>query len=318
VDTNNLTGYAQVVEELQGGNVIRQYTYGNDLISQRQLIAGNWQTSWYQYDGHGSVRGLTNAAGSLTDTYTYDAFGVLIARTGTTPNLYLYAGEQYDPDLVLYYNRARYLKAETGRFWTQDSYEGDLNEPLSLHKYLYASGNVTNGIDPTGHSLALFPTASWSLVFLRSLAIGVSVALAFYASLRLTSQSISDAQRASVSRPIGLISQKGYWFEASLLKGTSFRSTPNWLTKIAQEDEAYAATNRLFFIVTLYEDYYELSELERAAVLMHESYHLMGYGEEGAYSNVWLVKEDFGYDPTNISSFWKDVMEIMKGLGLSL
>ncbi|HAF12399.1 MAG TPA: type IV secretion protein Rhs, partial [Blastocatellia bacterium] len=35
VDTNNPTGYAQVVEELQGGVVTRQFTYGHDLISQR-------------------------------------------------------------------------------------------------------------------------------------------------------------------------------------------------------------------------------------------------------------------------------------------
>jgi RHS repeat-associated protein len=155
VDTNNPTGYAQVVEELSVVSsqlsVTRQYTYGNDLISQRQLIAGNWQTSWYQYDGHGSVRSLTNSAGSVTDTFTYDAFGVLIARTGTTPNLYLHAGEQFDPDLGLYYNRARYLNAGTGRFWTMDSYEGDLNEPLSLHKYLYANSNPANLIDPSGY-----------------------------------------------------------------------------------------------------------------------------------------------------------------------
>ena len=87
VDTNNLAGYAQVVEEVQGSNVIRQYSYGHDLLSQRQFMAGNWTTSFYQYDGHGSVRGLTDASGALTDTFTYDAFGVLINRTGTTPNL---------------------------------------------------------------------------------------------------------------------------------------------------------------------------------------------------------------------------------------
>jgi RHS repeat-associated protein len=174
VDTNNPTGYAQVVEELSvvGSqlSVIRQYTYGHDLISQRQLIAGNWQTSWYQYDGHGSVRSLTNSAGSVTDTFTYDAFGVLIARTGTTPNLYLYAGEQYDPDLMLYYNRARYLKAETGRFWTQDSYEGDLNEPLSLHKYLYANNNVVNKVDPSGY-IATVAEIGISVNLLKTIAV---------------------------------------------------------------------------------------------------------------------------------------------------
>jgi hypothetical protein len=48
----------------------------------------------------------------VTDTYDYDAFGNLIHSTGTTPNNYLFAGEQFDPDLNLYYNRARYLNMQ--------------------------------------------------------------------------------------------------------------------------------------------------------------------------------------------------------------
>jgi YD repeat-containing protein len=103
VDTNSPTGYAQAVEELQGGAVVRQYTYGTDLISQRQLIAGQWSLSYYGYDGHGSVRLLTDSAGSVTDTYAYDAFGSLISRTSATPNEYLYAGERIDPETGLYH-----------------------------------------------------------------------------------------------------------------------------------------------------------------------------------------------------------------------
>jgi YD repeat-containing protein len=72
VDTNNLTGYAQVVDELVGGNVIRSYTYGHDLISQRQVVNSEWRTSYYGYDGHGSVCLLTDAQGVVTDTYTYE------------------------------------------------------------------------------------------------------------------------------------------------------------------------------------------------------------------------------------------------------
>ena len=33
-----------------------------------------------------------------------------------TPNNYLFAGEQFDPDLNPYYNRARYLNVSTRRF----------------------------------------------------------------------------------------------------------------------------------------------------------------------------------------------------------
>jgi RHS repeat-associated protein len=151
VDTNNPTGYAQVVEELQGGAVTRQYTYGSDLISERQLISGNWVMSFYGYDGHGSVRFLTDPSGAVTDTYTYDAFGTLTSVTGGTPNEYLYAGERYDAETGMYYLRARYMQPATGRFWTQDTYEGSPFDPQSLHKYIYTNNSPVNGADPSGH-----------------------------------------------------------------------------------------------------------------------------------------------------------------------
>jgi len=56
----------------------------------------------------------TLAAGTITDTYNYDAFGNLITSTGSTPNNYLYRGEQWDSDLSLYYLRARYYNPMTG------------------------------------------------------------------------------------------------------------------------------------------------------------------------------------------------------------
>jgi RHS repeat-associated protein len=86
----------------------------------------------------------------ITDSYEYDAFGNLIAKTGTTPNNYLYRGEQWDPDLSLYYLRARYYNPVTGRFLSQDPYAGDTYDPPSLHRYRYASGNPVNYIDPSG------------------------------------------------------------------------------------------------------------------------------------------------------------------------
>jgi RHS repeat-associated protein len=107
--------------------------------------------SFYNYDGHGSVRGLSNNLGNTTDTYTYDAFGTLIEKTGNTDNNYLYAGEQFDSDLGFYYNRARYLNVSTGRFISQDSYEGNSNDPLSLHKYLYANADSVNNVDASGN-----------------------------------------------------------------------------------------------------------------------------------------------------------------------
>jgi RHS repeat-associated protein len=150
VDDMNPTGYAQVVEEVVGGVVSRQYTYGLARISENLVADGAWAPSFYGYDGGGNVRNLTNSAGAVTDQYEYDAFGNSFTKVGTTPNNYLYRGEQYDPDLELYYLRARYYNPATGRFLSRDPENGYINEPASLHKYLYANGDPVNGIDPKG------------------------------------------------------------------------------------------------------------------------------------------------------------------------
>jgi len=150
VDTVNPTGYAQVVDELQSGAVTRTYSYGLGRIDEDQIVDSTWTPSFYGYDGHGSVRQLTNSQGVVTDSYDYDTFGNLVNSTGSTPNNYLFAGEQFDPALNLYYNRARYLNTTTGRFWSMDTYDGDDQEPLSLHKYLYAENDPVDNIDPCG------------------------------------------------------------------------------------------------------------------------------------------------------------------------
>ena len=145
----NPTGYSQVILELQNGFTKRAYTYGLERISQT-LASGGQALSFYGYDGHGSVRYLTGSTGAVTDTYDYDAFGNLIASTGTTPNNYLFAGEQFDPALGVYYNRARYYDQRQGRFWTADTYEGHQQDPTSLHRYLFSNADPVDLGDPSG------------------------------------------------------------------------------------------------------------------------------------------------------------------------
>jgi RHS repeat-associated protein len=103
--------------------------------------------SFYQYDGRGTVRMLTNSAGAVTDTYAY-----------------LYRGERYDSDLGLYYLRARWYNPVTGRFMTHDPYQGSVYDPASLHRYNYARANPANFIDPSGRlSAGEYASATWEL-----------------------------------------------------------------------------------------------------------------------------------------------------------
>src|SRR5262249_9335888 len=132
VDDKNPTGLPQVLDELVGGSVTRTYAPGLQRISENQQINSAWTPSFYGYDGHGNTRFLTNSAGTITDSYDYDAFGMAIRTSGTTPNVFLYSAEWSDNSVGLYHLRDRYYNKATGRFETQDPYEGDLGSPATL------------------------------------------------------------------------------------------------------------------------------------------------------------------------------------------
>ena len=151
VDTQSPTGYAQVVEEVSGGATVRSYTHGLDLISQNQLVGGNWTPSFYGYDGQGSVRYLTNSSGAVTDTYDYDAFGNILERTGATPNNYLYRGEQFDSDLGSYFLRARYYDQLRGALLSSD--ESAASPTIrSRSQVPLCEPDPGHHIDPSGYS----------------------------------------------------------------------------------------------------------------------------------------------------------------------
>jgi RHS repeat-associated protein len=150
VDTLNPTGYSQVLDELVSGSVTKTYTYGLQRISENQLVSGTWTPSFYGYDGHGNVRFMANASGTVGNTYTLDAYGAQIASTGTTANTYLYSGERFDNNLNLYQLRARFYNMLTGRFETMDPVPGSVSDPGTLHKYVYTQNNPVNRVDPSG------------------------------------------------------------------------------------------------------------------------------------------------------------------------
>ena len=158
VDTLNPTGYSQVLDELVTGAVTKTYAYGLQRISENQLSGSTWTPTFYGYDGHGNVRFTTNTSGAVGNTYQFDAFGMPIASAGTIANTYLYSGEHFDSNLNLYHLRARYYNQGTGRFLVMDPKWGNVFNPRTLHKYVYASNDPVNRRDPSGHG-AIFENA---------------------------------------------------------------------------------------------------------------------------------------------------------------
>ncbi len=148
------------------GNLIAYYVRGvDDLLA----VTRPTETRFYHADGLGSIRFLTDEVGNVTDSYTYTAFGEQLDHVGIDPQPYQFAGEPFDPNVGFSYNRARWLDPRVGRFVSLDPFEGVLQDPLSLHKYLYAHADPVNNLDPTGKQITV-AEANLAVVFVVALA----------------------------------------------------------------------------------------------------------------------------------------------------
>lgn len=155
------------------------YTIGLERISMEKE-SGLW---YYTYDGHGDVCSLTDENGIITDTYGYEAYGTLLRRQGKTENSFLYTGEYLDEFSGLYYLRARYMNPGTGTFQSLDTYSGILDNPVTLHKYLYVQGNPVAYNDPTGHMASFILGAQMSARETAYNAAVIKIGLGILASL---------------------------------------------------------------------------------------------------------------------------------------
>jgi len=116
-----------ILETDASGAITRRYLRGNDeMIAQYDGTAAQY----YLHDAQGSVRLLTDLAGTITDEYTYDAYGTLTAAQGTTDNRYLYTGQQFDTTTGHYHLRARQYDPSLGRFMGMDTWPLDYDYPV--------------------------------------------------------------------------------------------------------------------------------------------------------------------------------------------
>ena len=96
------------------------------------------------------MAGLADAEGHLTKTYQYNVTGELTYGSAAYENEYTYNGESYNPNIQSQYLRARYYNVVTANFLTEDSYLGNIREPLTLNRYNYCISSYLNYVDPSG------------------------------------------------------------------------------------------------------------------------------------------------------------------------
>ena len=127
------------------------FTFGKDAVS----VETSGKISYYRTDENHSVSEILNSEGKTEATLTYDEYGRLENpdKVRTAGNIFTYTGHVYEESTGLYYAKARYYDAETGRFLARDSYQGNVKEPATLNPYSYARQNPFRYIDPSGHIL---------------------------------------------------------------------------------------------------------------------------------------------------------------------
>ncbi|HKS29878.1 MAG TPA: zinc finger Ran-binding domain-containing protein [Pyrinomonadaceae bacterium] len=146
-------------------------------------------------------------------------------------------------------------------------------------------------------------------------ATALALLLIFYGSLLKSSERLSYEQQQVVASSIRVLEQGGFSREAFVLKNlVAWRSTDNWLNEAIGHREAYAAANFPFQIVTLYPEFFTKSadDTERAAILLHEAYHLLGSDESEALEGTWRNKKRLGwvkekYEQTKV---WQNTREL--------
>ena len=87
--------------------VVARYTEGSNVDEPFAMLRSS-TTSYYQADALGSITSLSNGAGALAQTYTFDSFGNQTASSGSVTNPFQYTGREFDTETSLYYYRARY------------------------------------------------------------------------------------------------------------------------------------------------------------------------------------------------------------------
>ena len=147
------------------------------------------------------------------------------------------------------------------------------------------------------------------------LATTLTILFAAYLSLLLSSDDLQFDQRQIVTAAITALRDKGFERQAFVLDNlVKYRSTDNWWNRYVGHHDAYAATNFPFEVITLYPEFFgtAVDDTERAAILLHESYHLLGSGEEAALEGTWREKQKLGWtaDKYGRTKVWNNTRDL--------
>ena len=137
------------IERLAGTD-LRYYVHTPDGELLYSIEADSGARRFYHFDEAGNTLFVSDDNGVVIGSYAYTPFGRLIGEDGGLDNSFTWQGRfgvMHD-GADIYYMRARYYDATTGRFMSRDPFKSI--DPREINPYQYARNNPVNNIDPQG------------------------------------------------------------------------------------------------------------------------------------------------------------------------
>jgi RHS repeat-associated protein len=134
------------------GSLTYRYLYGRAIDALLARFDGT-NAAWYLGDRLGSVRQLAQTSGTVLDTLTYDSYGnILSESSATSGDRFKYTSREWDSEISLQFNRARYYNPNDGR-WTSEDPIGFGGNDSNLYRYVW---NIPVRLrDPLGLACAM-------------------------------------------------------------------------------------------------------------------------------------------------------------------
>ena len=141
--------------QMKMGSSTMRFTYGIN----GHPVSLNYDGTVYYYvtNAQGDVVAILNSSGQEVVSYTYDAWGNMVKKSGSkandlgTYNPLRYRGYVYDRETGLYYLQSRYYNPTIGRFISADALLATDQGPLGYNLFAYCLNNPVNMTDYTGN-----------------------------------------------------------------------------------------------------------------------------------------------------------------------